>query len=33
VDKVARRINDDEVMRLLKLVLSASGKLVFLKAE
>ena len=27
LDKVARRINDDEVMRLLKLVLSASGKL------
>jgi RNA-directed DNA polymerase len=27
LEKVARRINDDEVMRLLKLVLSASGKL------
>jgi RNA-directed DNA polymerase len=27
LDKVARRINDDEVMRLLKLVLTASGKL------
>jgi RNA-directed DNA polymerase len=26
LEKVARRINDDEVMRLLKLMLTASGK-------
>ena len=30
--KVAHRVNDGDVMRLLNLMLKASGKLVFLKA-